>query len=655
MQHLNGKEDIIMPETEEKWWDVLYNDPPFNVHIVTNLEYASHMSGEKAQIYLQQFKQKYESSLADCVVTTVAGDPGTGKSYFFSHLMYRMLKKRDMPGIPIIIRLLGKKYSTKEIYSKIRKNSAYKEACERAGIEICDVPDEILGHTIRKEITAIRQIEPYTSVCLLLDNVDEYVRSNGIRYTREEHMETEEARKKAMLSLLRLVNAITDSVGTGLCVVLSLTVDMVKLLNLEGSGNIFTSLVGTDASLRRRFQPIYESRDSEKLHYFGSIELEDAYEMIANYMDSFFKKYHGIEQIDIEKCKPPGFNIYPFEKDAIELIHEASGYPGEIVLGCLSALQRFRDFQNYIQRNHPEDQENNPTITRTYAALGILQMSEYFRNVGNTERGNAEFIKRLKEIIAEDINVLYLEVFPQLVERTKLADVDLKSNFGEAFLDFLGWMGLGNGYQPLQSKQRFMSTRGKIEFPEFPIIGCTFEYKGQKFGVQFISESCSGLDVSKYKTAATAIKTAGADHFGEEDFLDKVILICLTKDDERHIIADRISLAIDRRSLDESTWIDVQGKDYRPRVCVTFVDEETVWNWKTLSQTDMLTNEQKNTIALTMEQTEYITWIEEINVRKTNRKETWRSLLEDLFRGTDILPSVRPTVPGIPPDGGWER
>lgn len=628
--------------------------PPFNVHIVTNPEYASHMSGKKAQIYLQQFRQKYESSLADCVVTTVAGDPGTGKSYFFSHLVYRMLINRDMPGIPIIIRLLGKKYSTKEIYSKIRENRAYKEACERAGIEIRDVPDEILGHTIREEITAIRQMEPYTSVCLLLDNVDEYVRSNGIRYAREEHMETEEARKKAMLSLLRLVNAITDTVSTGLCVVLSLTVDMVNLLNLEGSGNIFTSLVGTDASLRRRFQPIYESRDSEKLHYFGSIELEDAYEMIANYMDSFFKKYREIEQMDIEKCKSLGFNIYPFEKDAIELIHKASGYPGEIVLGCLSALQRFRDFQNYIQRNHPEYMANNPTITRTYAALGILQMSEYFR-IGDTERDKAEFINQLKEIIAEDINVLYLEVFPQLVERTKLADVDLKSNFGEAFLDFLGRMGLGNEYQPLQSKRRFMSTRGKIKFPDFPLIDCTFEYKGQKFGVQFISENCSGLDISKYKTAATTIKTAGADHFEEEDFLDKVIFICLTKDAERSIIADRISSAIDRRSLDESTWIDVQGKDYRPRVCVTFVDEGTVWNWKTLSQTDMLTNEQKNTIALTMEQTEYITWIEEINVRKTNKKGTWGSLLEDLFRGTDILPSVRPTVHGIPPDGGWER
>lgn len=640
-----------MPETEEKWWDVLYNDPPFNVHIVTNLEYASHMSGEKAQIYLQQFKQKYESSLADCVVTTVAGEPGTGKSYFFSHLMYRMLKKRDMPGIPIIIRLLGKKYSTKEIYSKIRENTAYKEACERAGIEICDVPDEILGHTIRKEITAIRDMDQYTSICLLLDNVDEYVRSNGIRYTREEHMETEEARKKAMLSLLRLVNAITDTVGTGLCVVLSLTVDMVKLLNLEGSGNIFTSLVGTDASLRRRFQPIYESRDSEKLHYFGSIELEDAYEMIANYMDSFFKKYHEIEQMDIEKCESHGFNIYPFEKDAIELIHEASGYPGEIVLGCLSALQRFRDFQNYIQRNHPEDQENNPTITRTYAALGILQMSEYFR-IDNTERGKAEFIKRLKEIIGADIFVLYLEVFPQLVERTKLADVDLKSNFGEAFLDFLGRMGLGNEYQSLQSKQRFMSTRGKIKFPDFPIIDCTFKYKGQKFGVQFISESCSGLDVSKYKTAATAIKTAGADHFGEEDFLDKVILICLTKDDERHIIADRISSAID----DGSTWFSVDEKDYRPKVGVTFVDAKAVWNWKTLSQTDMLTNDQKNMIALTMERTEYIIWIEGIRkVCKTNKEGTWGSLLEDLFRGDVTYPPIHLSNHGIPPDGGWGR
>ena len=643
-----------MPETEINWWDVLYNDPPFNVHTVTSLEYASHMAGEAAQIYLQQFKQKYESSLANCVVTTVAGDPGTGKSYFFSHLTYRMLINEDMPGIPILIRLLGKEYQTKEIYSKIREATAYKNACERAGIEIRDVPDEYLGPAIKRDITAIRQMDPHTSVCLLLDNVDEYVRSNGIGYVREEHMDTEEARKKAMLSLLRLVNAVTDTVGTGLCVVLSLTVDMVNLLNLESfdNGNIFTSLVGTDASLRRRFQPIYESRDSDRLHYFGSITLEETYEMIASYMSSFFDRHSEIERRIIQECIFHEYNIYPFTADTIKLIHKASDYPGEIVLGCLSALQRFRDFQNYIQLNHPEYSENNPTITHTYAALGILQMSEYFRNV----IGDSEFIKQLKEIIGADILVLYLEVFPQLVEQTKLADVDLQGNFGEAFLDFLGRIGLGDEYLPLQSKQRFMSTRGRIKFPDFPTIDCTFKYKDQKFGVQFLSKNFSGLDVSKFKTAATTIKAAGADHFVEEDFLDKVIFICLTKDTERSMIADRISTAIDSRSLDDSTLIDVQGKDYRPRVGVTSVDEGTVWNWKTLNQTDTLTNDQKNMIALLMKQTEYITWaVRGSNARKEDKKGTWQSLLEKLHRGADILPPVRPITRGIPPDGGWDR
>jgi hypothetical protein len=160
------------------------------------------------------------------------------------------------------------------------------------------------------------------------------------------------------------------------------------------------------------------------------------------------------------------------------------------------------------------------------------------------------------------------------------------------------------------------------------------------------------LDVSKYKTAATAIKTAGADHFGEEDFLDKVILICLTKDDERHIIADRISSAID----DGSTWLSVDEKDYRPKVGVTFVDAETVWNWKTLSQTDMLTNDQKNTIALTMERTEYIIWIEGIRkVCKTNKEGTWGSLLEDLFRGDVTDPLIHLPNHGIPTDGWYGR
>ena len=195
-----------------------------------------------------------------------------------------------------------------------------------------------------------------------------------------------------------------------------------------------------------------------------------------------------------------------------------------------------------------------------------------------------------------------------------------------------------------------MSTRGKITFPNFPLIDCTFTYKNQTFGVQSLSENFSGLDMSKFKTAATAIKAAGADHFAEEDFLDNVIFICLAKDTERSSIADRILEDID------SHLIDIQGKDYRPRVGVVFVDEDTVWNLKTLKQSDLRTNEQKNMIALLMEQTEYITWVAKgVNVQKEYQEGTWRSLLDVLLKGTDILPPVRLAGRGVPPDGGWGR
>ena len=634
-----------MSATQENWWEALYNDPPFYVHTVLQTEYASYMAGIRAKEYLQQFKQKYESSFANCVVTTVAGDPGTGKSYFFSHLKYRMLIRKDMPGIPIIIRLLGKKYQTREIYSELRKAEAYKNACVRAGIEIRDVPDEVLGHTIMGEIKAIRQSEPHTSVCLLLDNVDEYVRSNAIKYAIEGRIDPEEAQKQAMLSLLRLVYAVTDTVGTGLCVVLSLTVDMVNLLN---------SFVWTDTSLRRRFQPIYESRDSTKLHYFGSLTLEETYDMIANYMNGFFYKHTEIERKTLKECIVLDYNLYPFTVETVQLIHAARDYPGDIVLGCLSAVQRFREFKTDIQRNMPEYKELGSTITPSFAALGILQMSDYFRSVSE----NPGFINRLKELITQDPYILYLEVFPQLVERTKLSNVDWKDNVGEAFLDFLGRIGLGGEYQPIQPKQRFMSTRGRITFPQFPLIDCTFQYKGQKFGVQFLSENFSGLDVAKFKTAATTIKAAGADQYEEEDFIDKAIFICLAGDNGRHSIVDKITNAIDNRSRGESDLIDVQGKDYRPRVAVTLVDKDTVWNWKTINQTDILTNDQKNMIALIMEQTEYIIWaVNRSNVLRERNRDTWQSLLEKLHKGTDVLPPVRSPIGGfgVPPEGGWEK
>jgi GTPase SAR1 family protein len=647
-----------MAQIEEKWWNELYDDPPFNVHMVRRLKDAAHMVGEAHRIYLKQFQQRYESSLASCVVTTVAGEPGTGKSFFLSHLIYKMQIKKDMPGIPIIIKLSGRNYTAKEVYHKIRNNVEYNELCEHAGIKVEYVTDEILGPEIRKEINAIRQNWPNISICLLIDNVDEYVRSNAIRYEREKNLEKKNARKEAMISLLRLINAVNDTIGTGICVVLSLTVDMVTDFNLGSFGdakNIFTGLVGSDASLRGRFSPIYESENSEKLHLFSGITLRDAYEMTHYYMEGWFNRHRDIQQKQPKECVIGRFNLYPFTVSAIKLLHEASTYPGEIVLGCLSALQRFCDFQNEIQSKYPEFYRENSIITDTYAALGILQMSDYFRNV----KDNDEFISRLKDIIGTDPEVLYLHVFPQCVERIQLAEIDIMNHAGQAFLDFLGRIGLGDEYEPIQLTEKFIRTRGKVKYPDFPTVDCVFRYEDENFGVQFISENFLQLNKSKLSTSCYTIKKEAVNDIREEDFLDKMIFVCIVRGDlKKNQLVSEILKSINHRPLgDESSLFSIQERDYRPRVSVAIVDEETVWYWKTLSQTEGLTDDQKNLIALTMEDVYHIDWvINGTNVGQEHKKNKWGTLLDRLLQRTDI-PSPKEKR-GIIPEykrGGWER
>jgi len=646
-----------MNQVKKKWWNELYGDPPFNVHMVREIEDAAHMVGEAHRIYLEQLQQRYESSLASCVVTTVAGEPGTGKSFFLHHLIYKMQIKKDMPGIPIMIKLSGRNYTAKEIYHKIRDNVEYNELCKHAGIKVEDVADEILGPKIRKEINAIRQNRPNISICLLIDNVDEYVRSNAIRYEREKNLDKKNARKEAMISLLRLINAVNDTIGTGICVILSLTVDMVNDFNLGSFGdakNIFTGLVGSDASLRGRFSPIYESENSEKLHLFSGITLMDTYEMVHYYMEGWFNRHRNIQQKHPKECVINGFNLYPFTVSAIKLFHEASTYPGEIVLGCLSALQRFCDFQNEIQSKYPEFYEEDPLITNIYAALGILQMSDYFRNV----KDNDEFISRLKDIIGTDPKVLYLHVFPQCVEITQLAEADIMNNLGRAFLDFLGRIGLGYEYKPVQLREKFVRTRGKVKYPNFPTVDCAFKYQNENFGIQFIFEDSPRLNELKFSTSCYTIKNKAADDIKEEDFLDKMIFVCIVRDiKENQLVAEILKLINNNPSRDKPSLFSTQGRDYRPRISVVIVDEETVWNWKTLKQTERLTDDQKNMIALTMEDVHYIDWvINGTNVDQECKKNKWKTLLDQLLQRTDILPPKEKR--GMIPEykrGGWER
>jgi len=454
-------------------WDDLYKDPPFNVHIVHRLEDASHIVGDAAKIYLEQFEEMYKASLANCLITTIAGDPGTGKSYFLAHLKYRMLKG-DMPGIPIMMRLKGMEYDTKYVYHTIREDEGYKQACSDVGLTIKEVAEEVIGQTIREEIGDIRCVTPDVSICLLVDNVDEYVRSNAFRYEEVNKERSDEAKQRAMLSLLTLFNGVIDTIGTGVLIVLSLTVDMV---------NILISIVGKDSTLLRRFSPIYKSRDSNKIHLFGDITLEDAFEMVAYNMEGWFERKKKFDRKELPDCIYNGFNTYPFSAESIKLLYEASQYPGEIILGCLSSIQRYHELEK--DANNDDQSQSTPSsfITETYTALGILQMSDYFRNVNLDEDIKNIFTKRLVAIINRDSKVLYRHTLPQIVERTKLEEVTVFKNLGIAFLDFLGKLMKGEDFRKAQSYEVFLRTRGKITYPKLPTVDCLFDYERKRIGV----------------------------------------------------------------------------------------------------------------------------------------------------------------------------
>ena len=613
-------------------------DSPFNVHIVQRLEDASHIVGEDARAYLIQYKEMYKASLANSTVTTIAGAPGTGKSYILTHLKYRMLIKEDMPGIPILMRLKGRSYDTKYIYHLIRKNKEYEKACIDAGINIKDVADEVLGQTILNEIRIIRLRKPDVSICLLVDNVDEYVRSNGLRYEESNKEEENKTRNRAMKELLELFNGVNDTIRTGILIVLSLTEDMV---------NIVTEIVGKDSSLLRRFSPIYESRFSNKIHIFKGITLEDTFEMVAYNMKSWFERHKEFDRKDLKDCIFKESNTYPFSIVTIELLYKASEYPGEIILGCLSSIQRYSEvckLQKGLDNNN-QVQSTQDVITEMYAALGILQMSDYFRNVNKTEDIKKGFIKRLIDIINKDSNILYNYTLPQIIERYKFEEVEISKNLGISFLDFLGKSINGQDFRKIKSDKMFLRTRGKIRYPNLPILDCIFDYEiagniGRKrFGVQFLLEDSLALNNSKIYTSCSAIRAKGADRLQEADTLDAVIFICLFKNNNKNLLLNKVKDCFNPYNKHQC-FINVQGKDYRTIVGLVEVDEEDAWKWKALAHTTLINENQKIKLAFLIGRIDYFTWFVRDYQIKENKSEgkTWRDLINTLYNAEPYFP-----------------
>ncbi len=642
----------MIAEKTKEWWQEITDDLPFNMHVVHRPEDASFVVGEEAERYVERFRELYARATGNCIVTTIAGFPGSGKSYMLAHLTYMMMELKDPPGIPILLRLIGQEYHPTDFVRAIRSSAEYQTFADAAGVQLDVVSDEASLGSLKRELDEIRNRKPQTVLCLFVDNVDEYLRLVGGQCEGEQGITREKAWADAMLTLLRALNAINDAIGSGVCSVLSLTRDVVQTLHLEDTrekGNLITGLVGQDSTLRRRFFPVHESASSSRLHIFGAMELPDAAKMVAHNLEIWFRRHPAIVRETRPDCQFDGLNLYPFQAATVERIHMASEFPGEVILGCLSTLNRYRDLRTILASSNAVNQSAlAPTISESIAASGILQMSQYFRKIVSGEVSEND----LRDLVLEDPIVQYAYVLPQEVTSVQLAQGDVLLGLGPAFVGFLRRL-TSFKVRPVSTDPVFIKTKGRMRFPEFPTFDCMFQHNDKLFGVQFLSEASADLVEGKVETCCRAVR---AETPGTNELFDHVhsaLLVCVCDSGGSGDLSSGVAQLV---SCGCPSWsfVNQQGRDYRPKAAIAVVPEEVAWSWKVLGLETMLRDRDKDFLAILMENVEVHYWEDDgQKIVERQKLMRWPDFLT-LLAGLTDTPSGTDRSP--PPDrGGWER
>ncbi len=637
----------------KEWWQEITDDLPFNMHVVHRPEDATFVVGEQAKRYVESFLELYGRATGNCILTTIAGFPGTGKSYILAHLTYRMIERKEPPGIPVIVRLVGQEYHPTDFVNAIRSSGEYQRAARAAELPVEGVEEAAALGSLRHELNEIRARKPHTVLCLFVDNVDEYIRLMGGLREREQGLPRDRAWAGAMLSLLRPLNAINDALGAGVCTVVALTPDIVETLHLADSRdqeNLFTGLVGQDSTLRRRFFPIHESDASSKLHVFGPMERPDASQMVGHNLELWFGRHPEFARETRPECQLDGCNVYPFQAAAIERIYAASEFPGEVILGCLSSINRYHELRSILAGSNVVNQSTLvPTITESVAASGILQMSQYFRKVNSGEVAPNE----LRDIVVGDSVLQYAYILPQEVASLQLAQGDVLRDLGSAFVALLRRL-TNFGVQPVSDDPVYIKTKGRIRFPKFPTFDCLFRHEQRLFGVQFLTEDSIDTLPTKVETGCRAVLSEPPGAKELANHVHSALFVCMEESEGEGSLASEVARRIWRGGSDWSL-LNSQGRDFRPRAAIAVVPEQVAWSWKVLSGNSMLRDEDKQFLAFLMENVEVHYWRDKDGKPvKMHGNKKWPDFLDLLGGLEDIPPRVErpPPPPDVP---GFDR
>lgn len=648
----------MIPDSVKGNWDDIPDDPPFNMHVVHDIEDARFVVGKSAEYYVQEFLRLYKRAMGNCVVTAIAGRPGSGKSFMLAHLTYMMVKEKKPPGLPIIIRLIGKRYSPTDFIKAVRSSPTWKGAID-AGEE--PHGDSDLESVFKKELTIIREQNPETVLCLLVDNVDEYIRLNGdMILAQEDAIEEKHARKeawkKAMLDLIHPLNSINNLVGVGICTVLSLTTDVLNdfgLEDLSGEKQRSPSIFGEDGSLRRRFFPITESPTSSKLHTFGGMTLSEAEEMVTRNLERWYDLHPGFLREELAECKSDGLNLYPFTREAVHLIWRVSSTPGEIMVGCLYAFNRYHELRRELSRFGPETQDSlKRLITPSIASSSILQLSSYFRGPSSKDLPKLE----LSKLVLEDHFFQSTYVLSQEIASLKLSQTKVTTGLGSAFIGFLKIL-TRNSIVPISERETLVMTRGQMKFPKLPVFDCMFQYDLKLVGVLFADSTLENSLNIKIETAYRSLRAVtftDADSRERIDHVHFVLIVCIESREENGRLAD-ITHRLVYKPEKPWSFINAQDRDYRPRVAVVSIPDDFAWAWKVMWQPrTIFKGEDRDFLAFLMERVRVQFGNEDNHsVPDPLTSVKWQNLLDQIVNRYDVSKGEY-SFSRQRAEGGWE-
>jgi len=318
-----------------------------------------------AENYLQWFERIYKSTIGQgYIISFIVGDPGAGKSHFACYLDYLFNAKKKFKGIYSTFSAGQNKITARELWMDFFLNNdvikRIKELIDVETIEHYNFRSENIRRNITNYINGTLEIDNLNDIeiqdmaagvssvlatkgaglCMVLDNIDEYLRYLNSLHQPLSDLPREEREFKRQQQELEDLQNFFGTLRTACR-------DMPNFLLLiacttQAYKPIERHSITVDRTFAGRVQ--YQSE------ILRTLSQSQTYELVHKYLQ-WWSLQNGVDLPLIEGCmvkSPNGdtISIYPFTKTALQEIFEVTGqFARDIKMICNACINQMKNEQ----------------------------------------------------------------------------------------------------------------------------------------------------------------------------------------------------------------------------------------------------------------------------------------------------------------------